>query len=75
MGAADAGSREGAPPPLSDYMVPTALMVLPALLLAPNGKVDRKGLARARARAARRPGLRGSRTPAEEVLAGIWGRE
>jgi amino acid adenylation domain-containing protein len=56
---------------LPDYMVPAAFVVLDALPLNPNGKVDRKALPA--------PDRQGSaevhlapRTPVEEVLAGIW---
>ncbi|MFL6235263.1 MAG: amino acid adenylation domain-containing protein, partial [Thermoanaerobaculia bacterium] len=83
--AAYLGLAPGAEPPspaelrrdlvgrLPDYMIPAAFVVLPALPLNPNGKVDRKALA-----AVRPEGAGGSRvaprTPAEELLAGIWSR-
>ncbi|MEV5197394.1 condensation domain-containing protein, partial [Streptomyces clavifer] len=56
---------------LPGYMVPSVLMVLETLPRTPNGKVDRAALPR--------PGVTGRageytapRTPAEEVLTGIW---
>jgi len=57
---------------LPRYMVPAAVVVLDAFPLTPNGKVDRAALGRhalpdAGARASAAP-----RTPAEEVLCGIW---
>ncbi len=55
---------------LPDYMVPSAIVVLDALPLTPNGKVDRKALPAPAAQAVDRGGA--PRTPAEELLAGIW---
>ncbi len=58
---------------LPEYMVPVAWVELARLPLSPNGKVDRKHLP---APEYERPELageyRGPRTPAEEVVAGIW---
>ncbi len=56
---------------LPDYMVPAYFVQIPALPLTPNGKVDRKELARREPprESAAEPALR---TPAEELLAGIW---
>ncbi|HEX2191398.1 MAG TPA: amino acid adenylation domain-containing protein, partial [Longimicrobiaceae bacterium] len=54
---------------LPEYMVPSALVLLDALPLTPTGKVDRRALP------APEPGeaeYAAPRTPAEEILAGIW---
>jgi amino acid adenylation domain-containing protein len=87
--AAYLGLAPGAEPPspaeirrsisgrLPDYMIPSAFVVLPALPLNPNGKVDRKALAAVRPEGPEGDGdgLRvAPRTPAEELLAGIWSR-
>ena len=55
---------------LPAYMVPSAFVLLPALPLTANGKVDRASLPEPVAGEAV-PG-EGPRTPAEEVVAGIW---
>ncbi|HZH16513.1 MAG TPA: condensation domain-containing protein, partial [Archangium sp.] len=57
---------------LPEYMVPSAFMVLSALPLSPNGKVDRKALpapetTRSEARTYVAP-----RTPTEQLLASMW---
>jgi amino acid adenylation domain-containing protein len=58
---------------LPDYMVPAIVMELAALPLTPNGKVDRRALpAPERSRPA--AGYAPPRTPAEEILAGVWER-
>ncbi len=58
---------------LPDYMVPAAILVVAALPLSPNGKVNRRALPPPEtllaADAAAAP-----RTPVEEILAGIWSR-
>jgi amino acid adenylation domain-containing protein/non-ribosomal peptide synthase protein (TIGR01720 family) len=56
---------------LPDYMVPAALVRLPALPLTPNGKVDRKALPDPEWQGASESDLP-LRTPVEELLAGIW---
>ena len=59
---------------LPGYMVPSAFVALESLPLTPNGKVDRKALERI-APELERGGSEGGlapRTPAEELLAGIW---
>ncbi|HWK90187.1 MAG TPA: amino acid adenylation domain-containing protein, partial [Longimicrobium sp.] len=58
---------------LPEYMVPSAWVTLEAMPLTPSGKVDRRALPEpdpAAAAAGRVP----PRTPAEEVVAGIWER-
>ncbi|GAA2653110.1 hypothetical protein GCM10010436_81740 [Paractinoplanes durhamensis] len=55
---------------LPEYMLPSALTVLPALPLLPNGKVDRSALP-APVVAAAQPGV-APRTPQEEILCGLF---
>jgi amino acid adenylation domain-containing protein len=56
-----------------DYMIPASISILAAFPLAPSGKVDRQALP---APQLRREGQASretqARTPAEDVLAGIW---
>ncbi|MDQ3604572.1 MAG: condensation domain-containing protein, partial [Gemmatimonadota bacterium] len=57
---------------LPEYMVPTAVVVLEAFVLTPNGKLDRKALP---VPALRRTGEQAlPATPTEELLAGVYGR-
>ncbi|HKH44755.1 MAG TPA: amino acid adenylation domain-containing protein, partial [Thermoanaerobaculia bacterium] len=56
---------------LPDFMVPAAFVSLAALPLTPNGKVDRKTLPAPDWQSPAASSL-APRTPAEEVVAGIW---
>jgi amino acid adenylation domain-containing protein len=56
---------------LPEYMVPSAFVVLPALPLTANGKIDRRSLPAPAEE--RHEGVRATtRSPSEELLAGIW---
>ncbi|MBZ4423327.1 non-ribosomal peptide synthetase, partial [Myxococcus sp. RHSTA-1-4] len=58
---------------LPEYMVPSAVVVLPALPLTSNGKVDRKALPAPDLSAATgRPDFVAPRTQTETLLAGVW---
>jgi hypothetical protein len=58
---------------LPSYMIPSAFVVLEAMPLTPNGKIDRKALPTPDQT---RPDIEGAfvapRTPIEEMIAGIW---
>jgi amino acid adenylation domain-containing protein len=71
-GDVDVGAlREQLRAALPAHMVPAAIMVLDTLPLTPSGKLDRKALP-APEYAGDEERYVGPRTPAEEVLAGIW---
>ncbi|MDX2089002.1 MAG: amino acid adenylation domain-containing protein, partial [Kofleriaceae bacterium] len=57
---------------LPEYMVPSAFVVLDAMPLTPNGKVDRKALPAPDLSASSQRTYVAPRTEAEELLAGIW---
>ena len=57
---------------LPEYMVPAAYVVLSALPLTVNGKVDRKALPAPDASALAAREYVAPRNPTEEVLAGLW---
>src|SRR4029077_4477737 len=58
---------------LPSYMVPGAVVMLPALPLNPNGKLDRQALPDPdTGRPDLAVGYQAPRTPTEEVLAGIF---
>lgn len=58
---------------LSEYMVPSAFVLLDELPLSPNGKIDRKALPMPASAVAAKPRTpERPLTPTEEILAGIW---
>jgi amino acid adenylation domain-containing protein/FkbH-like protein len=57
---------------LPEYMAPSALVELDSLPLTPNGKVDRKRLPAPDYGASETGKDRSTRTPTEEIIAGIW---
>ncbi len=58
---------------LPEYMVPSALVILPKMPIAPNGKIDRKALPEPdmEATLAEHPYV-APRTQEEKIIAGIW---
>jgi amino acid adenylation domain-containing protein len=56
---------------LPAFMVPSAVVVMDAFPVTPNGKLDRKALPEPEAAAGAADAV-APRTPAEELLAGIW---
>jgi hypothetical protein len=62
--------RAGARGALTDFMVPSAFVVLPALPLTPNGKVDRKALPRPDEAA--RPEPPPASDDVEAIITAIW---
>jgi amino acid adenylation domain-containing protein len=69
--AAEDALRQSLRERLPDFMVPAAFVRLAALPLTPNGKVDRKTLPAPEWQSVEKSFLP-PRTPAEEILAGIW---
>ncbi len=67
-----AGLREALQGLLPDFMVPAAWVLLPEMPLTPNGKLDRRALPEPEAPAGREITDAAPRTPAEELIAGIW---
>lgn len=57
---------------LPDYMIPSAIMVLDALPVSPNGKLDRRALPAPAAPSSQERGVTLPRTPLEEQIAAIW---
>ncbi len=57
---------------LPEHMVPGAIVVLARLPLSPNGKLDRRALARLAPETAGDAAHVAPQTPSEEVVAGIW---
>jgi FkbM family methyltransferase len=55
---------------MPEYMVPATIVLLPKMPLSPNGKIDRKSLPDPKTITSNTKTL--PRTPAEEVVAGVW---
>jgi amino acid adenylation domain-containing protein len=71
-GTLEAELRSALAERLPEYMVPQAFMLLEALPLTGNGKVDRKALPAPQRRADKGSVRQVPRGPVEETLAGIW---
>jgi amino acid adenylation domain-containing protein len=73
-GSDTASLRQALRSSLPSHMVPGAYVVLPALPLTTNGKVDRRALERIEPVGEERRREEGgpARTPLEEVVAGLW---
>ena len=69
-GADTAALRQALREKLPEFMLPSAIVALPALPLTPGGKLDRKALPEPDSGPA--PGFVAPRTAVEEVLAEIW---
>ncbi|BAZ37903.1 amino acid adenylation domain protein [Calothrix sp. NIES-4101] len=59
---------------LPEYMIPASFVILKALPLTANGKLDRNALPAPEEVVSRETTFIPPRTPVEEVLAGIWGQ-
>ncbi len=57
---------------LPDYMIPSAFVVLDALPLSPNGKLDRSALPAPQRAASTGPPTRAPETPTERLVAQVW---
>jgi amino acid adenylation domain-containing protein len=67
------GWRSGLKAALPDYMVPDDLIIISAMPLTPNGKVDKKALADQQIQPAENPHLYvAPRTDVEKLVADIW---
>ncbi|MEH2092714.1 AMP-binding enzyme [Nostoc sp.] len=57
---------------LPEYMVPSAIVILEALPVTPNGKIDRRALPAPEPSSESRDKYVAPRNPIEEILAQIW---
>ena len=57
---------------LPDYMIPSSILILEAMPLSPNGKIDRRALLALEAPAGEAQAWAPPSTPTEEMLARIW---
>jgi amino acid adenylation domain-containing protein/thioester reductase-like protein len=58
---------------LPDYMIPSSFVLLDAMPLTPNGKVNRRALPAPNHNAAQERAFVAPRTPLEATLAAVWG--